>query len=216
MQVQVLPSTLAHQPVVESTTTNPQPQVSSLKGVGRRAGTKLNSFFYTMMLMMPRMWVAATTQWYKSHRCRRYKSYWESILRQLPSQNWKQRGWEQLNSWISTIPPLLLPRLQKITVLLYFFCFSMLLVCLFVFSIYSNNFSINFCIQLKNPIRLTSAIVFIWSKLRCLWWLLCLQLKASKNLGPWRPLDFVYFIFCKRTHKSRRHTESINHSAEQF
>ena len=27
-------------------------------------------YFYTMMLMMPRMWVAATTQWYKSHRCR--------------------------------------------------------------------------------------------------------------------------------------------------
>ena len=46
-------------------------------------------------MMMPRMWVATTTQWYKSHGCRRYKSYWERILRQLSLQNWKQGGWVQ-------------------------------------------------------------------------------------------------------------------------
>ena len=116
------------------------------------------------------------------------------------------------NSSSATAPS---PKIQKLQFFLYF-CFSMLLVCLFVFSIYSNYFSINFCIPLKNPIRLTSAIVFIWSKLRCLWWFLCLQLKASKNLGPWRPLDFVYFIFCNRAHKSHRHTGSINHLTELF
>ena len=73
--------------VQSPTTTNPQPQI--WKGSEE------------VMLMMPRMWIAATPQWYKSHRCRRYKSYWESILRQLWLQNWKQGRWVESNSWIS-------------------------------------------------------------------------------------------------------------------
>ena len=32
---------------------------------------------------------------------------------------------------------------------------------------------------------------------------------CTKMLGPWRLLDFVYSMCCNRSHKSRRHTQSI-------
>ena len=48
---------------------------SSSSSSPRKKGTTLKVWVYTMMLMMPRMWDAATTQWYKCHGCRRYKSY---------------------------------------------------------------------------------------------------------------------------------------------
>ena len=57
---------------------------------------------------------------------------------------------------IFTIPSLLLLRLQKFTVRIFGICCFSMLSALFVLSIYSNNFSIRFCIRLKNPIQLTN------------------------------------------------------------
>ena len=100
-------------------------QVSSLKGVERRSGPNTRAAFIQQWcwwcrgceLLQP-LWLlyhcVVSTEWYKSHTChRRFKSYWESLLRQLLLQNRKQGGWVESNSWIFIIPPLLLLRLQK-------------------------------------------------------------------------------------------------------
>ena len=145
--------------VQSPTTTNPQPQLGAQVWKGSEE----------VMLMMPRVWVAATTQWYKSHRCRRYKSYWESILRQLWLQNWKQGGWVESNSWIFIIPPLLLLRLQK-----------SMLEFLLVFQ-----FGLFICIQYSaflfvfgsktHSMFILSRLICLWRPPRVCWWLLCWQ-----------------------------------------
>ena len=57
---------------------------------------------------------------------------------------------------IFTIPSLLLLRFQIFTIRIFGICCFSMLSALFVLSIYSNNFSIRFCIRLKNPIQLTN------------------------------------------------------------
>ena len=104
-------------------------------------------------------------------------------------------------------------------------CFSMLSV--YLYSVLFKS-SISFCIRLTS----VKSEVMLLLMINCVdnenegefnfnTWQQINRTKSQYSsklqmLGPWRPLDFMYFIFCNRTHKSRRHTGSVNHSAEQF
>ena len=130
--------------------------------------------------MMPRMWVAATTQWYKCHGCRRYKScigkvycgnsHFKTESKKGADECYPTPGNSQFLFCYCSVSK------NKICNVWVFVVLNV--VCLFVFSIIQIISAFVFVFGSKNPIELTSVMVKWWF---C-WWLNVLTMRTMGNV----------------------------------